>query len=358
MIDFLTKKCLRINIKLIIMKGIKCNKPALVAGEQIHAFATISSTGELNIQQDTNMIITSRPLNFTIKGALNVFWEIEDIEYKLDDCDGYRDDQYDIDENNNNKSNNDDDGPHISLPVLLYKNEKDKWQEEVVDVDIGLIINGEKISLGKASFTVSKDYIGHRKLCLPVRKNKASKKSISSIKKRIPFLFKKNSDHITLDSLRQCTSSVNNTKLFRLSKSANLDLEIDILDTLPHLYHDDCAINELDIQETRTETEEQILTSQQEQQPDDRDMFLSRSNDDDINMGEIPKKIMINNTASTQSTEITWEKKDMEVTTQKNMLEKIRDSLSYGNSSASSENYDGGCRFINVCGQGCGSSVL
>lgn len=355
MIDFLTKKCLRINIKLIFMKGIKCNKPALVAGEQIHAFATISSTGELNIQQDTNMIITSRPLNFTIKGALNVFWEIEDIEYKLDDCDEYRDDQYDIDENNNNKSNNDDDGPHISLPVLLYKNEKDKWQEEVVDVDIGLIINGEKISLGKASFTVSKDYIGHRKLCLPVRKNKASKKSMSSIKKRIPFLFKKNSDHITSsDSLRQSTSSVNNTKLFRLSKSANLDLEIDILDTLPHLYHEDRAINELDIQETITETEEQILTSQQ---PDDREIFLSRSNDDDRN-GEIPNKILINNTASTQSTEITWEKKDMEGITQKNMLEKIRDSLSYGTSSASSENYDGSCRFINVCGQGCGSSVL
>ena len=38
-----------------------------------------------------------------------------------------------------------------------------------------------------------------------------------------------------------------NSKLFRLSKSANLDLEIDIVDTLPHLSDkDEYVINELE----------------------------------------------------------------------------------------------------------------
>jgi len=330
------------------MKGIKCIKPALIAGEQIHAYATISSTGELNINED-NMIMTVRPLNFTVKGALNVFWEIEDVGYKIDgdDIGGAGITGYYNDENNDNSNSiikitgeNKDDGPHISLPVLLQKNDKGKWEEESIDVDIGLIFNNEKISIGKATFTVSTDYIGHRKLCLPVR-NKPKKSSITNIKKKMSFLKKKKNETIRLSSISasNTTTSVN-SKLFRLSKSANLDLEIDIVDTLPHLSDkDEYVINELDIQET--------LTEEQVEQERRSTRFLIDDENTMLVDGEIPKRIMIKNTESTQSTEITFEKKDLMEAKERNTFEKIMVSFA-SSASQSSDNYEG-WRFIPAC---------
>ena len=291
MIDLLCTKYLRVNVKLLAVKGIDAKvkenvrssasvcsgsiqsttttnitktksaitspfKKSLLASlfkkdnvtNDISVYATFSSTGILGIEEQ-NMLVSSNVVDENTNEVKKViYWERENKIVHNDVIE---------DNNVENKDNDDKGAPTVSIPIVLMKDKRTSEEstpihkkkkllqcnltEEIINIDLGLISSFnnaenkmEKIHLGRASFVVSEEACGSHTMSIPIRCNDKSARHanlISSLQKSMLKKLKSpSSKNATFLSSTKTKKSFRGerSREFSLSPNAVLQLFVDI----------------------------------------------------------------------------------------------------------------------------------